>query len=495
MIKFLRYSFFSCLLMGPVLLKAQVWAPVSPQPSQQVMWDVFALNATNAWATGNNGRIVRWNGSTWSESEPLGTSSQRFAIWAADVNTVYVGGISTGNQLHRFNGTSWENLLSPTNWFGSGSIRSIWGTAANNVWIAGSLGRIFHWNGTTWTARNAGISATFSPSRIWGTNAANMWAVGATGGTNTGTIYKWNGVDAWVEQLSGVPTVKGIWGSSATNMWAVGGTGGSNPGQIYRLSGSTWTLQTTTTYTLNHIYGSNSSNIWAAGNSGALHYYNGTSWVIQASGRTDHIYAVAVGKTGSSNRLILAGEGSASINPLLTATMTISTLPVTWKNFTYQYNGKDVLLNWTTLSEINADRFELEHKYEAGEWTLLAETAAAGNAVSETSYDYKHEKPVAGKHYYRIRQVDIDGKSSYSKTLYALIGEDRQSLRIGANPVKNNQLQLDSDTGELISIFDLQGRELIKQRITAGRTFIDVSQLRAGTYVLVSRTGAQKFVL
>lgn len=497
MIKFLRYFLFSSLLSAPAFLNAQTWGTVSPQPTTQVIWDVNAFNATNAWAVGNSGTVLQWNGTAWTANAIPGVTSQRFAVWAIDVNNVYVGGVTTNSQLHRFNGTSWENLLTPTNWFGSGSIRSIWGTAANNVWVAGSSGRIFHWNGSTWTARNAGINANFSPSRIWGTNAANIWAVGATGGTNTGVIYKWNGVDTWVEQLSGVPTVKGIWGSSATNMWAVGGTGGSNPGQIYRLSGSTWTEQTTTTYTLNHIYGSNSSNIWAVGNSGAIHYYNGTSWVTQASGRgvNDHLYAVAIGKTGTNNRLILTGEGSASVNPMLTATMSIGTLPLTWKSFNYQYNGKDVLLNWATTSEINTDRFELEYKYEEGNWSPLSVTPAAGNSVTETAYSYNHENPASGKHYYRIRQVDKDGKSSYSKTLYVLTGKGQQGLRMGANPVKNKQLQLDSDANELISIFDLQGRELIKRNIPAGRTFIDVSQLKAGTYVLVSSTGTVKFIL
>lgn len=497
MIKILRSFLLGHLILTAGLSNAQTWNPVTPQPTIQVIWDVHALNATSAWAVGNSGTILQWNGTAWAASTISGVTSQRFAVWAIDANNVYVGGVTTNNQLHRFNGTSWENLLTPTNWFGGGSIRSIWGTAANNVWIAGSSGRIFHWNGTSWTARNTGISSSFSPARIWGTDAANMWAVGSVGGDNTGVIYKWNGTSAWVEQLSAVPTIRGVWGSSATNMWAVGGTGGANPGQIYRLSGSTWTVQTATTNTLNHIYGSNGSNIWAVGNSGAIHYYNGTSWVTQASGRgvNDHLYAAAVGKTGTNNRLILVGEGNGTVNPLLTATMSISTLPLTWKSFSYQYNGKDVLLNWATTSETNTDRFELEHKYEEGNWSPLSVTPAAGNSITETAYSYNHENPASGKHYYRIRQVDIDGNSSYSKTLYVLAGKGQQGVRIGTNPVKNKQLQLDSDANELISIVDLQGRELLKRNITAGRTLIDVSALTAGTYVLISSTGTLKFIL
>jgi hypothetical protein len=369
----------------------------------------------------------------------------------------------------------------------------VWGSSATDVWIGGSNGRIYQWNGTAWISRITGINPTLSVNRIWGTDANNIWVVGATGGTNTGVIYKWNGA-SWDLQLSGVPTVRSVWGSSATTMWAVGGTGTAQPGQIYRLSGSTWTEITTVPNTLNHIYGSNANNIWAVGNGGELRYYNGSSWAAQTSGRVDHIYGVAVGKTAANNRLIAVGEGSASVNPFISATVNITPLPLTWNEFTGQAAAKDIQLNWVTSAEVNTSVFEVEHKFENEDWRLLATVEASGNAVLESSYGYKHLSPRAGRNYYRIKQVDIDGRFTYSKTISVSIGTDR-SLKIIGNPVVNGKLLLDSDIEEYISIYDLNGTEKLKTMISSGRNSIDVTTWPRGVYILASSAGRQKFML
>lgn len=493
MSKLLHVIVFISLLFSPHVLKAQTWSPVFA--SNQVLWDAFVLNASNAWAVGNSGTIVRWDGASWVASTPLSTVSQRLGVWAIDMNNVYVVGSSTGQQIHRFNGTTWENLVSTTNWWGTGLMRTVWASSANNVWVSGGalsgVGRVFQWNGASWTNRNQNISGTFSANRIWGTDANNIWVVGSTGADNTGVIYKWNG-SSWDVQVSGVPAIRGIWGTSPTNMWAVGGTGNTNPGQIYKLIGNTWVLQMTTTTTLNHINGSNESNIWAVGNGGAIHYYNGTSWTAQTSGRTDHLYAVGVGKTGSNKLLAAVGEGSVTVNPLLVAQLV---LPLTWNSFTYRYNGNDLILNWTTSSEINTRAFEVEHKLEDGGWSLLGKVAAAGNSVTTRNYSYKHSAPKSGKNYYRIKQTDLDGASTYSAIVSFIAEGDNQSIRINSNPVINGKLRLTSAGNEWITIYDLQGKERLKRKIAAGETIIDVAGWPGGTYVLKSNLGAMKFVL
>lgn len=484
------------LLFLPSLLTAQTWSAFTPQPTTSVLWDAFALNATTAWAVGNSGTVLRWDGTSWN-AESIGTASQRFGVWASAANDVYVVGINTGNQLHHYDGTTWTNLLSGTNWWGTGSIRSVWGTSSSNVWISGTTGRIYNWNGSSWTLKNSGISATFSGTRIWGTDASNLWTVGTTGGTNTGIIYRWDeGTTTWVSELSGVPRVAAIWGTSSTDMWAVGGTGSSNPGQIYHWDGTTWSDVTPEVMpTLNHIYGSNGSNIWAAGNSGGLYYYNGTSWSTQASARTTQINAIAIGKTGSANRLWTVGDVAGSTNPVFTATATIASLPITLESFNYSNTGNGLRLDWTTSAEQNSHSFEIEHLQENGDWTTLATLPAAYNSSVQKKYSYTHANPPVGKNYYRLRQVDADGKSSYSRVLYAFITGNLQGLSLLANPVSNGRLQLSAGKAQEIILCDLQGRTLARKSLVAGVNTIDVSTLPAGTYLVKTASDTIKFLV
>ena len=74
----------------------------------------------------------------------------------------------------------------------------------------------------------------------------------------------------------------------------------------------------------------------------------------------------------------------------------------------------DVQLSWTTLSEINHDFFTVEYSDNAKDFMPLGKVAGAGSEHQETHYQYRHQSPGPGRHYYRIRQTDLDGSFSFS---------------------------------------------------------------------------------
>lgn len=77
-------------------------------------------------------------------------------------------------------------------------------------------------------------------------------------------------------------------------------------------------------------------------------------------------------------------------------------------------NPQQVQLDWITLSEINNDYFVLEKQSVNGSFEEIAQVNTYGNSTQTSYYQWIDESPMATKMKYRVRQVDIDGKYSYS---------------------------------------------------------------------------------
>lgn len=106
-----------------------------------------------------------------------------------------------------------------------------------------------------------------------------------------------------------------------------------------------------------------------------------------------------------------------------------STLPVTLGAFSVTKQGDFAVLNWKTTTEINTDHFEIERSYDGVSFTKVAAKAAAGNSNSDINY--QHSDPINYNYqivYYRLKTVDIDAKSSYSKIV---------ALRLSNGPIRD----------------------------------------------------------
>ena len=92
-------------------------------------------------------------------------------------------------------------------------------------------------------------------------------------------------------------------------------------------------------------------------------------------------------------------------------------LPVTLLNFTVTKQGDNAQLNWSTSSEENNKGFEIQRSTDQSAWTVLNFIAGAGNSQTQNDYQYLDQNLPAGTYYYRLRQVDYDGNSSFSKVV------------------------------------------------------------------------------
>ena len=121
-------------------------------------------------------------------------------------------------------------------------------------------------------------------------------------------------------------------------------------------------------------------------------------------------------------------------------------LPVKMKSFTAQLNNSKVDLKWITSTEINASHFVIERSYNGSDFSDIATVLAFGNTTDEKSYQFADNSFASDKMvvYYRLRQVDADGKQDYSSIRIIRTGKQTQNtvtILTYPNPV-NNELRI-----------------------------------------------------
>jgi hypothetical protein len=207
------------------------------------------------------------------------------------------------------------------------------------------------------------------------------------------------------------------------------------------------------------------------------------------------------GSVGTSLNFCYSPAGYIpSIMPATSGTVNYSCLtilPLQLKNFDYTILDNKVQLTWQTASEINTARFEIERSSDGINFSKLGFVNAAVNSSVSQYYNYLDAVP-ANTNYYRLKQVDRDGKSVYSKILYAKLKTN--SPLVLHTPIVTSILRLtvklDKQDIQRIQYYDLTGRSRsaggFKPR--SGLNEIDVSSLLPGVYFLrLETTNGEKF--
>lgn len=152
-------------------------------------------------------------------------------------------------------------------------------------------------------------------------------------------------------------------------------------------------------------------------------------------------------------------------------------LPVELVRFEGTIKNNDAILNWTTATEINNKGFEVQKMIE-GKFRTIDFIAGAGDTQYEMNYEYVDENLQPGTYYYRLNQVDFDGKNAKSSVVSVTVKmEDTYFLTPPAPSVfseeTNFQLTLKQPQNIVINIFDVYGRnygELFNGKMTSNET-------------------------
>ncbi|MGY2133292.1 T9SS type A sorting domain-containing protein [Hymenobacter sp. HD11105] len=159
-------------------------------------------------------------------------------------------------------------------------------------------------------------------------------------------------------------------------------------------------------------------------------------------------------------------------------------LPVELISFAGKAENNVVRLTWATASELQNKGFEVERRTEQGEWQKLGFVAGNGTTNQRHNYNYLDRSAVAGNNYYRLRQIDLDGKSVYSQVVAVQVGAVAFSLSpVPATDVLTiNGLSAGKHVAE---IYNARGQRVLSQEFSdAAASTITVSALPAGVYMV-----------
>ncbi|MDQ6815662.1 MAG: hypothetical protein M3040_18175, partial [Bacteroidota bacterium] len=112
---------------------------------------------------------------------------------------------------------------------------------------------------------------------------------------------------------------------------------------------------------------------------------------------------------------------------------TASALPVTLANFSASVSGQSAVLKWSTVTEVDNDHFDIEHSLNGKDFELIAQVKAAGSSTIQRSYSYIDANVTAGKHFYRIMDVDKSNNRRYSQII-SLSSGSNFGLQLYPNP-------------------------------------------------------------
>jgi hypothetical protein len=175
-------------------------------------------------------------------------------------------------------------------------------------------------------------------------------------------------------------------------------------------------------------------------------------------------------------------------------------MPVTYLSFTARKEGSTSLLNWSTATETNSDKFIVERSSNGNDFKAqIGSVKAAGNSTTVQNYNLVDKSPLDGWNYYRLKQFDVDGTFSYSSIVSVYFGKDSKSaIAVYPNPVKDQttiSLYTERSTKVKMEVYDSKGALVSTQTYTSvagmNRTTLNLQSLSTGIYTLKCYTESE----
>ncbi|MGE0867283.1 MAG: hypothetical protein AB7P03_01885 [Kofleriaceae bacterium] len=278
---------------------------VEPSGTTSRLRSVWVIDANNVFAVGDNGTILRRSSNQWS-AMASGTTENLRGVWGPSVDDLWA--VGQGGTILRYDGSAWSAVTGVKSVSDDTDVEAVWGSGANDVWLAGPT-MVWNWNGSTWATKGFGgilfsISGT-GPDDVWvtGENSyLNHYTGGPVGdsdswtyvnpgvGTAFMTVFAFapNNVRAatfvevqytgsmWKQNATDGAVFQSIWGSSATRMWGVGGT------KVGSWDGAAWTIEVPNgnTSALWSVRGIGNV-VWAVGSDGLILHRFSTDPAVQ----------------------------------------------------------------------------------------------------------------------------------------------------------------------------------------------------------------------
>jgi hypothetical protein len=176
------------------------------------------------------------------------------------------------------------------------------------------------------------------------------------------------------------------------------------------------------------------------------------------------------------------------------------TVPVKYSLFNANKKDNDALLNWTVQNQdANSDYFSIERSYNGVDFTPIGTMPVNLSAGATASYNYKDagviSKRGSGLIFYRIQEVDKDGKYTYTEVRAVRVTKNN-FISLYPNPASSyTNLSIDMESAQVVtvSVIDAAGKSVQETKIngTTGvnTTRLNFSNLAAGSYMISVTVG------
>ena len=167
-------------------------------------------------------------------------------------------------------------------------------------------------------------------------------------------------------------------------------------------------------------------------------------------------------------------------------------LPISFLPLSVTKESSMAVLRWATIMEDNNDHFEVERSTNASCFSSINCVVAIGNAAKRTEYSFKDTQPLPGISYYRIKQVDKNGKFTYGNVVSVNFSTKENTLKLYPNPVKNTfSISFSAKQEGTFSAKIINEKGTIVKEISLNATvgqnnhLINISDLSAGSYTII----------
>ena len=180
-----------------------------------------------------------------------------------------------------------------------------------------------------------------------------------------------------------------------------------------------------------------------------------------------------------------AGTGTFQLKDILLTGNGV--LPVELTHFETKATPQSIVLSWKTASEKDNDYFNVEHSTTGFDFKTIKQMKGNGTTFLGATYSYEHTTPSVKNNYYRLKQVDFDGKYAYSPVKH--ISFIKKKWFIGSN-VAHDFLNIEGNiqTSFNYIIINMLGSIVLKGNTNTSDK-VDISLLTNGIYIFQTEYG------
>lgn len=170
-----------------------------------------------------------------------------------------------------------------------------------------------------------------------------------------------------------------------------------------------------------------------------------------------------------------------------------SSLPADLISFTGKYQSGSVLLNWNIANADHFSKFEVERSYDGRNFST---SGTVDYIPGLNGYAFNETATMSGDIYYRLKMVDLNGVSKYSRIINVSVPELPVLVSVYPNPAGDYltvTLHKSNPVSYPVRITDLTGQTVFTSFIPAGEMNykLPVNKLTAGLYVLTIKSDSE----